>query len=103
MNQDIISKVKEIRNLFLADGFVIKGVFGSYSRDEANSQSDIDILYDLNGSFREKYRGFKAVAKLDDIQKTISFLLGIEADLVQKQYLGTISAKYILPEVNYVE
>jgi predicted nucleotidyltransferase len=86
----------------LAEGFIIEGVFGSYSRDDFDRSSDIDILYELDKGFKDKYKGFKAIARLDAINKEISSMLNIEADLVQKSTLGEIAAKYILPEVIYV-
>ncbi len=103
MNAEILNKVQSIRSQFLDEGFVIKGIFGSYVRDEQKPESDIDILYDLSAEFRRKYKGFQAISRLDAIQEKISKLLGIEVDLVQMQYLSEISAKYILPEVYYVE
>lgn len=102
MNQSILDKVKELKSQLSIEGFIIEGIFGSYSRDEFNLTSDIDILYELNETFRDKYKGFKAIAKLDNIQKDISNLLNIQADLVQKSCLGLISSKYILPEIIYV-
>jgi uncharacterized protein len=102
MNKDILNKIVEIKEQFSTEGFIIEGVFGSYSRDDFNSLSDIDILYDLDKEFKEKYKGFKAIARLEAIQKKISSILNINADLVQKNTLGKIAAKYILPEVYYV-
>ncbi len=103
MNENLLNKIKEIKEHLSADGFQVKGVFGSYVRGEENINSDIDILYDINNEFRAKYIGFNAVKRIDDIQKIISDYLGINADLVQKQSLGNVSAKYILSEVYYVE
>lgn len=103
MDKEILDKVSAIKKKFLDEGFVIDGIFGSYSREDNNALSDIDILYDLTQEFRAKHKGFKAVARLDAIQETISAMLGIKADLVQKQTLGEISSKYILKEVRYVE
>jgi predicted nucleotidyltransferase len=102
MNKEVLNKISEIKEQFLAEGFIIEGIFGSYSRDDFNQFSDIDILYDLDKVFKDKYKGFKAIAQLDDIQRRISLLLNIKADLVQKSTLGAIATKYILPEVYYV-
>ena len=87
MNKDILNKIVEIKEQLLDDGFIIEGVFGSYTKDNFNEFSDIDILYNLDKSFKDKYQGFKAIARLDAIQKEVSFLLNIEADLVQKSSL----------------
>lgn len=103
MNENLLNKIKEIKENLAVDGFQVKGVFGSYVRGDENNNSDIDILYDIDNEFRSKYIGFNAVKRLDDIQKIISDYLGINADLVQKQSLGSISAKYILSEVYYVD
>jgi predicted nucleotidyltransferase len=102
MNKELLNKVQEIKEQFLTEGFIIEGIFGSYSRDDFNQFSDIDILYDLDKVFKDKYKGFKAIAQIDDIQKRISLMLNIKADLVQKSTLGAVASKYILPEVYYV-
>lgn len=103
MNSVILEKISDIKKMYKDDGFVIDGVFGSYFRGDYNAFSDIDILYDLTQAFRNKYKGFKAVARINEIQESISAILGIKADLVQKQTLGEISSRYILKEVHYVE
>lgn len=102
MNQEIVDNIAILKNQLSAEGFIIVGIFGSYSRGENSPESDIDILYDLNLDFRSNYKGFKAVAKIDSIQEYISKILNINADLVYKNSLNSISAKYILPEVMYV-
>lgn len=102
MNKELLKKVSELKRELLIEGFIIIGIFGSYSRDDFNSQSDIDILYDLDKTFKDKYKGFKAIARLDDIRKNLSSKLDIEADLVQMSTLGSISEKYIVPEVYHV-
>jgi predicted nucleotidyltransferase len=33
------------------EGFVIIGIFGSYSRGEQTQKSDIDILFEMNSDF----------------------------------------------------
>jgi predicted nucleotidyltransferase len=102
MNQEIVDKIAILKNQLLADGFIVEGIFGSYIRGENSPESDIDILYDLNSELRNNYKGFKAVAKIDSIQGYISKKLKINADLVYKNSLNSISYKYILPEVIYV-
>ena len=45
---EIISKLKELKPLYSKEGFIIQGLFGSYSRDEATENSDIDIAIVLS-------------------------------------------------------
>lgn len=103
MNKNILEKLVYLKNQFLDEGFIIKGVFGSYVRNENTPNSDIDILYILSPKFRDRYKGFRAIARLDYIQDTISNDLGIKVDLVQRTTLNSISAKYIIPEAINVE
>ena len=52
---EIISKLKELKPLYSKEGFIIKGLFGSYSRDEATENSDIDMLVEATPYFASKY------------------------------------------------
>src|SRR5476651_490527 len=45
-----VSQIKEIREYFSGQPVVKAFVFGSYSRDEADADSDVDILVDLDYS-----------------------------------------------------
>ena len=40
--EDILTKLKELKQIYAQEGFVIYGLFGSYARDEQNQNSDID-------------------------------------------------------------
>lgn len=70
------------------------GIFGSYVRGEQATNSDIDILIEL-----DKPIGFVKFMKLE---KYISDLIGIKADLVTKKALKPYIGKRILQEVQYV-
>jgi uncharacterized protein len=102
MNNDILNIISEFKDEFSNEGFLIEGIFDSYSRGDFTKDSDIDILYDLKREFKDKYKDFKAIARLDAIQIMISKRLNIDVDLVQRSTLGEIGIKYILPEVCYV-
>lgn len=103
MDKELLYKLQKINEELSADGFQIEGVFGSFARGQQRDESDIDILYILNKEFRDKYKGFNAISRLDDIQKIISSMLGLNADLVQKETLSSLSAKNILPDLQYVK
>ena len=55
MQDEIISELKEWNPLYNKEGFIIKGLFGSYSRDEATDSSDIDILVESTADFASRY------------------------------------------------
>ena len=98
----IYEKVVSLKKRLLLDGFVIDGIFGSYARDEQDSDSDVDILYHLDKKFYEKYEGFVGFGKLDEIKKDISEKLGKKVDFAPKNNLSKTAKKYILQEVVYV-
>ena len=80
--------------------FLIQGLFGSYSRDEANKYSDIDILYDLDEKiFCRKYKGFDAFSKLQNIKDDLSNHFNIKVDITDKTTLNKIDKKYILKDL----
>jgi len=102
MEQDILQKIKNLKQKYEKDGFVIIGVFGSYARGEYNEDSDIDILYELKDVFYKRYPGFKIYPVLDQIEEEIHEELRHRVDLANVNALNEIGNKYILPEVVYV-
>ncbi|MBN2824216.1 MAG: nucleotidyltransferase domain-containing protein [Campylobacterales bacterium] len=99
---EILNYLKQNKESFIQDGITILGLFGSYARDEAVSNSDIDILIDTNKKFLEKYRGFQAFIKLDEIKEILKQDLNKEIDIVDKQGLIQHNNHYILDKAIYV-
>ena len=102
MDRKIIDTIRKIKPKFAFDGFIILGVFGSYAREEETPRSDIDILYEVNPDFVNKYRGFQAYRRLDEIRNELSGIFHRDIDITDKDALGEIGRKYILSEVKYV-
>lgn len=102
MNQDLLNKIKLIKEELAAEGYLIEGIFGSFSRGENTSDSDLDLLIELSGEFKDKYKGYKAISKMDSIEKYISEYLNLKIDAVQMNSLNEIAKRYIIPEVYYV-
>lgn len=70
------------------------GIFGSYVRGEQGTESDLDILIEL-----EKPIGF---VKFMRLERALSELLGIQVEMVTKKALKPHIGKRILQEVRYV-
>ena len=71
------------------------GLFGSYVRNEATSESDIDLLVDI-AMEKKTFRNFMALSYyLED-------LLGKKVELVTKQSLSPYIGPHILKTVEYV-
>jgi hypothetical protein len=94
---EIISKLKELKPLYSQEGFIIKGLFGSYSTNNATAQSDIDILVESTPDFASKY-GFKAISRI----KKISNIFGIPVDLADSSGMGKTAKKFIIDRAIYV-
>jgi len=102
MNKKVLSTIRVLKEKLQDDGFIIDGIFGSYARSEENKNSDLDILYHLDESFYEKYRGFIGFKRLDEIKALISEKTEKKIDLAPKNNLSKTAQKYILSEVVYV-
>jgi predicted nucleotidyltransferase len=102
MNKEIYNKIKELKNKYEAEGFIILGIFGSYARGEETTASDIDILYELTDIFYSRYSGWNVFPEIDKINHDIEKNLGIKTDLADRNALNRVGKKYILPEVKYV-
>jgi predicted nucleotidyltransferase len=68
-------------------------IFGSYSREEQNEQSDLDILVEFN----EKI-GVRFIDLADELEK----LIGFKVDLVSKKGIKEKYFQRIQSELTYV-
>ena len=93
-NIEIENKLKELKPVLQRKYFVNKiGYFGSYSRNEQNENSDIDILV----SFK-KPLGWEFF----DLQELLENELKIKVDLVSEKALKKQLRQVILKNVKYV-
>lgn len=103
LNKEIIlNKLKEINPLIEKDGIKLLGLFGSYSRDEANEDSDIDILIETTPLFLEKNKGLKAFVKLEELKNSLEDIFTKKIDIVDRQGLIQKNNTYILNKAIYV-
>ena len=93
-NIDIENKLKELKPILLQKYFVDKiGYFGSYSRNEQNQFSDIDILVSFT-----KPLGWEFF----DLQEFLENQLKIKVDLVSEKAIKEQLRQIILNSVKYV-
>ena len=91
---EILNKLQELKPTLQADYSVKEiGLFGSFSNDTFNDESDIDILVELYQPIGWKY--FSLEIYLEKI-------FGRKIDLVTKSALKEQIRDKILEEVNYV-
>ncbi|HOK09239.1 MAG TPA: nucleotidyltransferase family protein [Candidatus Hydrogenedens sp.] len=97
INLEYIKKILEEHKSELKKKYNIKeiGIFGSYARNEINTESDIDILID----FKDDGKTFDNYIEL---KLYLEALLQNKVDLVMKGALKKSLKKRILQEVIYV-
>ncbi len=89
---EIVRKLKEIMP-DLAEGHGVKslGIFGSYVRGEADTESDLDILVEFDRS--------PTLWELIRLERELGDKLGVKVDLVMKKTLKPGIGEAILKEV----
>jgi hypothetical protein len=98
----VIDKLKSIKSKYQQDGFNIIALFGSYATNSQNNSSDIDLLYEVDNSFLEKYKGFKSVSKVLQIQEELSSLFHAKVDLTSPSGLNQRIKEEIISKAIYV-
>jgi len=102
MNKESILKhLTNVKSKYQKEGFIIKALFGSYSRDEANGESDVDILVEATPEFASRY-GFGAIARIYEIQTELSHTLGLKVDLADITGMSKTGKKFIIDRAIYV-
>lgn len=101
VKHEIIEKLKELKVTYAKEGFIIKGLFGSYSRDEATTDSDLDILVESTPQFASKY-GFQVISRIQEIQNELSAFFKVPVDIADSSGMGKTGKKFIIDRVIYV-
>ena len=97
----ILNQLKQVKPKYEQEGFEILGLFGSYSRDEATKNSDIDILIEATSQFATKY-GFQAIHRINEIKKELSDVFKTDVDLADSSGMGHTARKFIIDRTIYV-
>jgi len=99
--EQILNYLTNVKHEYKKEGFIIKALFGSYSRDEAEASSDVDVLVEATPKFASHY-GFGAIERINEIQKEMSSALGVQVDLADSTGMGTTAKKFIIDRAIYV-
>ena len=99
--EQILNYLSSVKSKYQKEGFVIKALFGSYSRDEADEKSDVDILVEATPEFAAHY-GFGAIERIYEIEKEMSAALGTKVDLADSTGMGKTAKKFIIERAIYV-
>ena len=102
MDSRIMAMLREAKDAYAHEGLVILGVFGSRARGDNDPDSDLDVLYRLDDRFYQRYPGWEAVGRLNEIRLELESQLGLTIDMANADALHSVSRKHILPDTVYV-
>ena len=98
----ILQYLSQAKTHYRQEGLLIKGLFGSYARDEADEKSDIDVLIEATPAFAKRY-GFGAFERLEAIREEMSRALdGLPIDFADSSGMGETARTYIIDRTIYV-
>jgi predicted nucleotidyltransferase len=97
----ILYYLASVKERYMQEGIVIKALFGSYARNEATQNSDIDILIEATPMFANRY-GFKAIERLKAIEIELGKVLKAKVDLADITGMGKTAQKFIVDRAIYV-
>ncbi|KFL34479.1 MULTISPECIES: nucleotidyltransferase domain-containing protein [unclassified Sulfurospirillum] len=63
---EILDYLKTLKPSLEINGISKLGIFGSYAKDSADEQSDIDVCYETSERFIQSYKGWNAFVYLDE-------------------------------------
>lgn len=90
MNKKIVEKLPKIRAYFQDKPVIRAWVFGSFSRGEETSESDVDILVDYDHS-----KGRVSLMKMGGMLMDLSDIIGRRVDLVDNRGLANFARKSV--------
>lgn len=95
--KEILNFLSENKNeLFLKYHLSKIGLFGSFSREEATENSDVDIIFDFKENVTDVY-GVKI-----ELKHYLSKAFNRSVDLAREKYLKPYAKKQILQDAIYV-
>jgi len=97
----ILNYLSSVKEKYMKEGIIIKALFGSYSRNEATENSDIDILIEATPRFANTY-GFGAITRLKDIELELGKAFETKVDLADITGMGKTAKKFIVDRAIYV-
>ena len=94
---DILSYLSQHKEDFFKEfGLVKLGIFGSFGRNEAKEDSDIDIIIELDNDVDDIYR--KKLAFKHELESYFQR----KVDIAREKYLKPLAKKSIMNDVIYV-
>lgn len=84
---ELLEKLRELKPWLEEQGVVNVRLFGSYARDEAGPDSDVDLLVDATRRLPSRWGRL-------DVEKTLSERLGVKVEMVAERNLTNPYIRY---------
>jgi predicted nucleotidyltransferase len=95
--QEIITFLRENKQQLFSDFKITKiGIFGSFARNEQDSNSDVDIIFDFEKDIQDTY------SVKNSLKNHLSSVFERSVDLAREKYLKPYAKKQILNDVIYI-
>lgn len=90
---ELLAKLRELKPWLEEQGIVNVRLFGSYARDEAGPDSDVDLLVDLSKPMGWEFFG---------IEDQLTERLGIQVEMGTERSMHRLLRQRVLPEAVHV-
>ena len=79
---ECLKVLAEMKHRYAHEGFILRGLFGSFARNDFDEMSDIDLAYEIEQEvFFKNYEGFRAVSRIAEICNELEVAFGRKVDL----------------------
>ena len=79
---EVLRTLSRMKEKYSPEGFLIRGLFGSFSRGDFDEASDIDLAYEIEKEiFLKLHQGFGAVSRVAEISRELKMAFGRKVDL----------------------
>ncbi len=92
----ILQYLKQVKPYYEKEGFIIEGLFGSYARGDANENSDIDILIEIDKKVIDIY------SKKKSLKQNLEKIFHKKVDIARRKYLTLLAKDAIEDDLIYV-
>ena len=92
---DVLGQLRASSKVLQAHGVKRIGLFGSFVRNEATLESDVDLLVEFDPSY-------KTLSNLVGLSRYLTDTFGRKVELVTPQSLSPFLAPHIIEQVEYV-
>ena len=93
---EILQTLKALKPQYQKDGLILVGLFGSFSRGDERSDSDIDIVYEIEKD--KKFSMFKYLKYLSELERSLQH----KVDLIRAETIKADLKPYIYKDLIYV-